>query len=262
MKMRGSWVLGMAALTLASGFCYAQAQNQNRDQTQNQGQASDRRAGQASATQEQNAGQGMIQLILAMNQGEIKASREAQSKLTDPQAREFAQKMIQDHTQFVQKLEQASGIMSPKSDATDARAQSRSPGQPAQTAQDRTSDSTVRQTSNPTQRQQSASGDARSSFLNAVLDMGERRCELVKKELEKKQGAEFDQCYMGQQLMAHFEALAALQTAQEVAPENARSVIAEGIQTTQKHIENAKQIAMKLDKDGGDQKPSTQQPQP
>lgn len=85
-----------------------------------------------------------------------------------------------------------------------------------------------------------------------------RRCgELTQRELAAKQGAEFDKAYIGQQIVSHIDMLATLQTVQQHASSELQPMIQKGIQTTEQHLSQAKQIMQQLDgRTGGAESPS------
>ena len=75
---------------------------------------------------------------------------------------------------------------------------------------------------------------------------------------EGKQGAEFDKCYIGQQIGAHVGMLAQLRGSKSFANPELQAVIAEGEQMATKHLEEAKKIMAELEGAKG-QPPRTSQ---
>ena len=90
------------------------------------------------------------------------------------------------------------------------------------------------------------------NFLAIKQQVSQKVLDLTKKELEKKEGIEFDKCFVGEQIGSHIWALATLEVFkdQQVSPD-LRSVIEKGIQTTQEHLDHAKKLADNLERQGG-----------
>jgi hypothetical protein len=73
---------------------------------------------------------------------------------------------------------------------------------------------------------------------------------LTQAELGRKQGAEFDKAYIGQQLVAHTNMLAELRAAQRHASGQLQPIIQQGTQMTEHHLAQARQIMEQLDAGG------------
>jgi putative membrane protein len=68
----------------------------------------------------------------------------------------------------------------------------------------------------------------------------------ARKELEQKQGAEFDHCFMGMAVGGHMQVNEALTIFRRHASSELESVLAEGQTTVQKHLAQAKELGKKL----------------
>jgi predicted outer membrane protein len=90
-------------------------------------------------------------------------------------------------------------------------------------------------------------------FLRLKDQIGQQEVALTQRELERHQGADFDRAYIGQEIVAHLGMLAELQTIRNYAGGEFRTVVDQGIQTTQRHLEHARQIMQQLNT----QQPST-----
>ena len=90
------------------------------------------------------------------------------------------------------------------------------------------------------------------NFLAIKQQVSQKALELTKKDLEKKEGVEFDKCFVGEQIGAHTWVLATLEVFkdQQISPD-LRSVVEKGIQTTQEHLDHAKKLADNLERQGG-----------
>lgn len=71
---------------------------------------------------------------------------------------------------------------------------------------------------------------------------------LTRQELKDKEGADFDRCFIGQQVGAHVAMLAKLKASREFATGEVQQFIDEAIQTVEEHHKQAKQLAEKLEK--------------
>jgi hypothetical protein len=95
---------------------------------------------------------------------------------------------------------------------------------------------------------------ARSGMLGGSVDaaalareLGQQCLETHRKELEKKQGAEFDKCYVGMAIGAHAKANDEMTVFSRHASERLRAVIQEGQPIVQSHLEHAKSLCKQLD---------------
>ncbi len=264
----------------------------------------------------QHVDQKMVQMLLLANQGEIAVSQFAQEKASNAAVKDFAQGMVREHSEMVEKLQQVSfssqteqsqasgqrmetrGQRSETRQGTESR-QSTGAGQSATTGQEAQSGQSAgagqgvatgqraetgqdaakgqrAETGQSVAKGQRAGSEQRSAAgrteiagktvgqqheshshsqagrmadpMLPILQEAEQKCiELTQQELERHQGAEFDKCYMGQQIVAHVSTLAKLQAFQGHASETLQPVIAEAAQTTEKHLEHARAIIKELD---------------
>jgi predicted outer membrane protein len=106
---------------------------------------------------------------------------------------------------------------------------------------------------------------ARPAGEQAMLDPLQLKRELAQEcltstieELGKKKGAEFDKCYMVQQVIAHQQMIATLHVFQRHASPELAELIAEGEKTAKKHLQHGKQLAKQMEQ-AYSQAASTQQ---
>ena len=162
------------------------------------------------------------------------------------EVKQFADKLIQDHTQFLQQLARFAGnqpgAMGGQPGEQRTERQPGQPGQPGQYGQGG-------QPGQPGAMAQAQGGQP--NFLAIKQQVSQKALELTKNELEKKEGVEFDRCFVAQQIGAHIWALATLEVFKDQASPDLRSVIEKGIQTTQEHLDHAKRLADNLDRQGG-----------
>lgn len=78
-----------------------------------------------------------------------------------------------------------------------------------------------------------------------LRDLGRKHRETATKELQSKQGAEFDRCYIGMQVGMHSKTVDCLQVFRNYASPSLRTSIDEALPTVQMHLEQAKELAKK-----------------
>jgi len=174
----------------------------------------------------------MIASMLAIgNAEEIEMAKLAQSKTENKDVREFADTMIKDHTKFLNKLIQT-GAAEPQLHANSVR-------------EENTAASSNTGTASATS---SASGSERSVDPVTMKREIAQQCLAMaqKKAAETKGEHEFNMCYIGQQLVAHEQMLAALKVAHRHVSRDLQSTIEEGEKTTEEHLEHAEKLVKQL----------------
>jgi hypothetical protein len=73
-------------------------------------------------------------------------------------------------------------------------------------------------------------------------ELGQRCLESTKKELSKHQGMDFDQAFMGQQLLAHMEMVDKLSVFKNHASPQLRQLIDSELQMANNHLNEARQV--------------------
>lgn len=284
-----------ASAIVVAGACYVAAQQQSVAQQTNTAQQSStdqQTPGQQPATNQatpaqtnpsrfnqpgEQASQGRHDLnfyitdcLIGANHAEITLARLAEQRATDPEIKQFAQRMIQDHTQFMQKLQQAQGNSQSASGVTpaDAAAQSRTaPGQPngVQQAAGQTPDQSTTNgpgaATNPNQvagQPGDVNGNlgpngrmnqrsAARQFVHLEKQVHDLCLQSKMQELSRKQGAQFDKCYISGQVAAHMDMADHLKVFGPASAGNLQAICQEGLQTTHQHLQMAKQIAERLE---------------
>jgi predicted outer membrane protein len=160
----------------------------------------------------------LTSFILTDNQGEILLSQLGEKKAQHEDVRNFARDMIKQHSEMDQKLRGKLG-------------------------------------SEPHVAMRPAQGAAAVPVLPQLrfdparthYDMAQRKLSILQKELEPKQGADFDRAFMNAQLSAHIAMLAGLQTLAEHASPDLKPLVEEAQRHTQQHLDQARDILAKLD---------------
>jgi predicted outer membrane protein len=212
------------------------------------------RGTQATAGQNQEVERYLATCLTIKNQAEIDANEFAQQRAQNPEVKQFAQQMVQDHQQLAQKLQQlpsfqvaalrsaqrpgADGQFDAQRQPTDT---ARTPGtQPAPGA-NRLENQAV------TADRPAGQNWALHNLLQIDRQITDRCMQMVREELESKSGPEFDKCYLGSQIGNHVQMLAALEVIEQQAQGELRQAAQEAKPIVQQHLEHAKQLAKQLE---------------
>ncbi len=181
--------------------------------------------------------------LIVDNQNEIAAAQIAEQRAQSDQVKQFAQQMIKDHEKMLGELQQVAGPNGQANQSSQRRDQTAAAGQPG----------------NITSYKLEASGGGAGGGLDLVSfkqQLGAQCQQSQRRELEQKQGAEFDKCYMNAQVAAHMMVVDELQVLENHASPQFRDKLAQAQQTVQGHLDHAKRIAKSLE--GGSQASSGQ----
>jgi predicted outer membrane protein len=167
------------------------------------------------------------------NQEEVALAQFAQDRVQNEEVKRFVEMMIEQHQAALEKLTrlapQVASITLQGQAGAGAGAAQPGAGQPGATT--------------PAAGQP---GGQHSSLTALQVRMAQECLDLTQRELGEKEGAEFDHCYIGQQVGAHIGMLAKLRGSREFASPQLQAFIQEAEQTVQHHLEEAKQLAEKL----------------
>lgn len=191
--------------------------------------------------------------LIIDNYKEVALAQFAQQKSQNEQVKAFAEKLIRDHQQFIQQLQETatsggfsneqltlSGAQSPAG----ARPGQADPQRPGTTP--RTQDPQApRRTARPAELE---GRGGQVSFIELKQELAEQCLQTIREELEQKPQAEFDKCYIGSQVMAHMTMVDTLEVFSRHASPELQSVLEKGKQTTQAHLNEAKKLEQQLDK--------------
>jgi putative membrane protein len=171
---------------------------------------------------------------------EIALAELAVQRASNPEVKQFAQKMIDDHRQMVQKLQ---AFASPMDIAMGERHPAPASDRPATTPPRETTPSAE----TPRAHEASASHGMAFHHTGLIRELGEQCLQSSRKELEQKQGADFDRCFMGMAVGAHMKANDELTVFQRHASTTLKPVLSESQRVVASHLEDAKSLAKKLE---------------
>ena len=173
--------------------------------------------------------------LLVTNENTIALARLAKEKAQSNDVKQFAQMVLNEHTQFAKELQPFVGT------TTDGKRTSKSHG---------TSRGTEKHLGAPAD----ASGVRHAAVAGAfdhvalVRDLGKKCLESTTKMLDEKTAGEFDQAYMQMQVSAHVMSADMLEVFGTHASESLRPVLADCLKAVQTHLESAKSLCKKAEK--------------
>jgi len=230
----------------------------------------DRVANADAKRQIENMDQFMVAWLAPGNEEEIILAKMARERAQSPLVKQFAEQMITDHSACLQKLARFGHVeatfdksavdQAAARDAAAAATDNRDTAPPATQPAARPADEgvvreTVREVGEAARELARDVGEAVRSTVGytdaadacAMKREVHREClQLTERELDKWQGADFDQAYLGQQAAAHIGMLATLKTFERHATDEMRPLIAEARATTEKHLNHANDLMQKL----------------
>lgn len=205
-----------------------------------------------------------VSCLRGANQGEITLSKLAEQRASNPEVKAFAQEMIKDHTDMLAKLDRLNQEGARPAGAAASRTETRTETRRTETTPpdadksprpDRNRDAAVPPGARTDVRVDTTRGDVAVQAGGNLADQLEQvnheiheRClASAQKELSEKEGKEFDQCFMFMQVGAHQKMVDTLTVLKTRTTGELQQTIEGGLQTAQRHLEHAKQLAKKTD---------------
>jgi predicted outer membrane protein len=232
----------------ATTFSLAQQPNSEQSgsgQTTNEGN----RTSKVADGMRHDLGHYLTECVIDGNQAEITLAKLAGQKATDPEVKKFAEKMIEDHTAFVNKLQSVKSGAAGQSNSTESR--TGGPGVdinvPAAGIRVQAGESSDSQTTGDSNRGTKLQGGGARQFLQVKKEVAAQCLQTMTRELSQKEGSHFDRCYINGQVAAHMKMADELSVFSRHATGDLQPILQEGLQTTKQHLETAKQIAERLD---------------
>jgi predicted outer membrane protein len=212
--------------------------------------------------------------VLLGNNEEVAIGKFAQSKAQNARVKQFAQMMVSDHEKFGQQLMK----YAPQGAAVELKTTDTAGQGVAEQSNNRTKNNEDNQTTNNqpnnnqgqatanqnTDRNKDVAGQTTGNreeyargfnadgkqggpMLEANREAAQICLTLTEQELGRHQGAEFDKCYIGQQIGAHIGMLAKLQAYERHSQGDLQKVFRDGAAKTQEHLDQARAIMKELD---------------
>jgi predicted outer membrane protein len=195
--------------------------------------------------------------LLAKNQSEVEISQLAAERAENPQVKQFAQQMVKDHQQLIQKLQPLAGtqtgatertsrtVVGTTDDPNRARA-----GDTASDAQTPGLDAQASGATTTTRTDVRTTGDSNAAIQQLIQidrQIVDRQTEAVRNELEQKQGAEFDKAFVGCAIGAHVHMNAALEVIAQQGEGKLSQLAQQAQPKVQEHLDHAKQLKQDLE---------------
>lgn len=172
------------------------------------------------------------------NDGEIQLAKLAEKHADNPKTKEFAQMMMKDHEQARDELMlYAPDALGRKDQGQSQENQSANDGRASQPA-----------ASSRAADQQPAIPGRGFNFIAAKRRIGAQCLESANKEMAEKKGSDFDKCYIGTMIVKHQEMIDTQKALREFASPDLQKVIDEQLQTTEQHLDHAKQLMRQMEK--------------
>lgn len=194
-----------------------------------------------------------VNCLLKNNQAEIEISKFAAQKSENPKVKQYAEELVKDHQQVVQKLQQIAG-------ANSLQANSGTLEGAAQNAANRLAVDTTRTPGSSgtdttatgaeglaATHNRAMHGDAQLMQISQIEEkINDRYNQAIREELQQKSGAEFDQCYLGAQVGGHMYMLAELEVIPGETQGQLKQIAEDAKPTVQKHLYQAKDLMKQL----------------
>lgn len=195
--------------------------------------------------------------MLLANAAEITLLELGVNETDNPELRNFAEKMIQDHQNLCQKLSQfaskdleelKSQISQDSTRRGDSSDRSRETRQQDRAQQDRNRDSAeaTRLGSDQDRRTSQSDTDMASQLFQVEVKAAAECVKLTSADLRELDKTEFDQAFLGLQTAAHISMLAKLNALEECVSGDMQSIVKEAQQSTKEHKQQAEEMMKQL----------------
>lgn len=176
------------------------------------------------------------------NEGEVWMGKFAQQRAKNDEVKQFAEQMVKDHSQMIEKLQRFAGEGQAANNANAAPQNNQANQINNETAAAATRGQPARQ---PGARMQAQQGPL--DHLAFKRELAEQCKQTLEREFSQKSASEFDHCYMGQQIGAHLHAIDVMKVARNHASPDLQAVLDEGIKTAEGHLAHAKELEEKTE---------------
>jgi len=213
--------------------------------------------------------------LLGQNKAEVELSQIALQRSENAEVKQFAQKMIQDHQKLIDQLQPLAMAQGGANRGTSSilGGNSESQGR-SETTEGRTSDTnalpgsaaasqtippsgtgaavppvsaTTEITASVPATTTADGGSAVHQLMQIEQQINDRCLQMARDEMQKKTGADFDKCYVGNAIGAHAHALAAIEVIGKQTQGTLAQVAQQAQPTVQQHFDHAKQFMKQLE---------------
>jgi len=236
-----------------TNLAVAQQAQQNQPRA-NQSQQVQGQAGVGQVDQQtiwKNNDQLLANCVAIQNQAEIAIAKNAQEKAKNKDVKEFAQMLVKDHQSFLQKLQRFApettreGYLNDRSETASNDQKSNSKVQPAG-GEVRNAKGQIQQTAGA----RDAGSEAQPiNVIQLHREIAEECVRSAKSGMSKKDGKEFDECFVGFQIAAHAEMKDKLIVFQRHVSGDLKQILSDGFDTTEKHLKKAEELMKDLKDD-------------
>lgn len=196
-------------------------------------------------------------MVLTCNTNEIALARLAGQRSANDEVKQFAQKLIKDHTELVTKLQTLAGRDSSGLSGKDRNSERIGSGDgKGERNGERGGENSPESSGDSKRLGDNGSGRASDAsmrnnefdHLGLIRELGAKNLETSTRMLTAKSGAEFDICYMQMAVYSHTHAVDALSVFTKHASPELRSTLEGAKSTMQAHLDHAERISKSLDK--------------
>ena len=166
---------------------------------------------------------------------EVDLGKFAQKHAKSDDVKDFAAMVIKDHSPQVDKMGKWAGNL--VAARSDERREVRKPVADEERGEDRPGDRPAAATA----------GQRQFSWVTIHQELANQCLKTVKDELGKKEGDDFDRCFIGQQIGAHLMAIDELKVFKNHASPQLQQDIEEAIDTAEGHLKDARKIMEQLE---------------
>jgi predicted outer membrane protein len=254
--MRWTPALTVGSIALSAGMALAQQSNTETERRQPaaaERQQGEREGARREGRRDANPKDAMFAKCLAIdNSAEIQIAEFAAQRLQNDQAKQFAQQMVLDHRAMLEKLGQF-GAKEIDLSATNAKSDQSADvtvrtgaGQADVNVKVDERDGEQRRAERRETRTERRDGDE-ADFVAIKQEIAQECVRTAQEELAAKPANEVDRCYMAAQVFSHQHMLVGLKVLERHASPAMKETLAQAAQTTEQHLNHAKEILKSLD---------------
>jgi len=198
--------------------------------------------------------------LMIENKAEVEIAQIGVDKASSDEVKKFAQTLVNDHRQLGEELKQFHGShVSDRAGSADQRNLERRDGtKPVESQRNVSQAGSIKTSDVKSERTQPDGAIANregvqggnQSVAAQVANITEKACknhlEMVRKELEGRDGKEFDMAFVGMQIASHTRAVAEMQALEGVGSKELQQVVQKAEKHMTSHLDQAKQLADRL----------------